>query len=279
MPGQRQVKRVIAEMGGKNAIVVDADADLDEAVPAVVGSRVRLRGPEVLGLLAARSCVDAIHDAVRRAARRGGARRSRIGHPADMGADDRPAHRRRRARRASAATSSGRARRDGRSCCRRDDLPDRGYFVGPTIVDRRRPGSPLVDRGDLRPGAGRAAGARLRRRHRARQRHRLRPDRRDRLALPGAHRSAPRRSCGPATSTSTGRSPAPSSAASPSAASGSPASGRRRAAPTTCCSSSSPGDDREHAPPGLRARRPPASGRPDATRGAAEDAAGDRRRR
>jgi RHH-type proline utilization regulon transcriptional repressor/proline dehydrogenase/delta 1-pyrroline-5-carboxylate dehydrogenase len=30
--GQRQVKRVVCEMGGKNAVVVDRDADLDEAV-------------------------------------------------------------------------------------------------------------------------------------------------------------------------------------------------------------------------------------------------------
>ena len=30
--GQQFVKRVIAEMGGKNAVIVDADADLDEAV-------------------------------------------------------------------------------------------------------------------------------------------------------------------------------------------------------------------------------------------------------
>src|SRR5205823_11201475 len=37
-PGQRPVKRVIAEMGGKNAIVVDTDADLDQAVPAIVAS-------------------------------------------------------------------------------------------------------------------------------------------------------------------------------------------------------------------------------------------------
>lgn len=32
VPGQRHVKQVIAEMGGKNAIIVDEDADLDEAV-------------------------------------------------------------------------------------------------------------------------------------------------------------------------------------------------------------------------------------------------------
>jgi RHH-type proline utilization regulon transcriptional repressor/proline dehydrogenase/delta 1-pyrroline-5-carboxylate dehydrogenase len=32
------LKRVVAEMGGKNAIVVDDDADLDEAVPAILAS-------------------------------------------------------------------------------------------------------------------------------------------------------------------------------------------------------------------------------------------------
>ena len=36
--GQQFVKRVIAEMGGKNAVIVDADADLDEAVKGVVDS-------------------------------------------------------------------------------------------------------------------------------------------------------------------------------------------------------------------------------------------------
>ncbi len=35
---QRSVKQVITEMGGKNAIIVDADADLDEAVLGVVNS-------------------------------------------------------------------------------------------------------------------------------------------------------------------------------------------------------------------------------------------------
>jgi RHH-type proline utilization regulon transcriptional repressor/proline dehydrogenase/delta 1-pyrroline-5-carboxylate dehydrogenase len=37
-PGQRHLKRVIAEMGGKNAIIVDASADLDQAVQGVVYS-------------------------------------------------------------------------------------------------------------------------------------------------------------------------------------------------------------------------------------------------
>ena len=38
------MKKVIAEMGGKNAIVVDEDADLDEAVQAVVGSAFHFAG-------------------------------------------------------------------------------------------------------------------------------------------------------------------------------------------------------------------------------------------
>ncbi|WP_320169278.1 proline dehydrogenase family protein [Maridesulfovibrio sp.] len=35
-PGQEQCKKVIAEMGGKNAIIIDDDADLDEAVLGVL---------------------------------------------------------------------------------------------------------------------------------------------------------------------------------------------------------------------------------------------------
>jgi RHH-type proline utilization regulon transcriptional repressor/proline dehydrogenase/delta 1-pyrroline-5-carboxylate dehydrogenase len=36
--GQQHLKRVVAEMGGKNCVLVDADADLDEAVPAIMRS-------------------------------------------------------------------------------------------------------------------------------------------------------------------------------------------------------------------------------------------------
>jgi RHH-type proline utilization regulon transcriptional repressor/proline dehydrogenase/delta 1-pyrroline-5-carboxylate dehydrogenase len=37
-PGARMLKRVVAEMGGKNAIIVDDDADLDEAVQGILTS-------------------------------------------------------------------------------------------------------------------------------------------------------------------------------------------------------------------------------------------------
>ncbi len=37
-PGQKHLKRVIAEMGGKNAVIVDESADLDQAVAGIVQS-------------------------------------------------------------------------------------------------------------------------------------------------------------------------------------------------------------------------------------------------
>jgi RHH-type proline utilization regulon transcriptional repressor/proline dehydrogenase/delta 1-pyrroline-5-carboxylate dehydrogenase len=43
-PGQREIKRVIAELGGKNAIIVDEDADLDEAVLGVLHSTAGFSG-------------------------------------------------------------------------------------------------------------------------------------------------------------------------------------------------------------------------------------------
>ncbi|MHC1791318.1 proline dehydrogenase family protein [Solidesulfovibrio sp.] len=43
-PGQEYCKRVIAEMGGKNAIIVDDDADLDEAVLGVAYSAFGFQG-------------------------------------------------------------------------------------------------------------------------------------------------------------------------------------------------------------------------------------------
>ncbi|HEY1764509.1 MAG TPA: proline dehydrogenase family protein [Opitutaceae bacterium] len=38
VPGQANLKKVVCEMGGKNALIVDNDADLDEAIPAALYS-------------------------------------------------------------------------------------------------------------------------------------------------------------------------------------------------------------------------------------------------
>jgi RHH-type proline utilization regulon transcriptional repressor/proline dehydrogenase/delta 1-pyrroline-5-carboxylate dehydrogenase len=42
--GQRQFKKVIAEMGGKNAIIIDESADLDEAIQGVIESAFGFQG-------------------------------------------------------------------------------------------------------------------------------------------------------------------------------------------------------------------------------------------
>lgn len=43
-PGQVHVKKIICEMGGKNAIIIDDDANLDEAIPAVIHSAFAFQG-------------------------------------------------------------------------------------------------------------------------------------------------------------------------------------------------------------------------------------------
>ncbi len=43
-PQHKQIKKVIAELGGKNAMIIDEDADLDEVLPALVHSAFAFQG-------------------------------------------------------------------------------------------------------------------------------------------------------------------------------------------------------------------------------------------
>jgi RHH-type transcriptional regulator, proline utilization regulon repressor / proline dehydrogenase / delta 1-pyrroline-5-carboxylate dehydrogenase len=60
-PGSRVIKRVIAEMGGKNAIVVDETADLDEAVAGVMASFTGYQGQKCSACSRA-VVLDSVHD-------------------------------------------------------------------------------------------------------------------------------------------------------------------------------------------------------------------------
>jgi len=138
--GQREVRRVIAEMGGKNAIIVDSDADLDEAVPAAVRSAFGFAGQKCSA--ASRIVtVGAVHDLfVERFVE--SARALAIGPPERMGTElgpviDEDALKRIRG-------WQDRAAQFGKVVLQREDLPGTGYFVGPTIVDDAVAGSPLV---------------------------------------------------------------------------------------------------------------------------------------
>ncbi|HEX3420525.1 MAG TPA: aldehyde dehydrogenase family protein, partial [Candidatus Udaeobacter sp.] len=49
-PGQRELKRVICEMGGKNAMIVDSDADLDETIMYSIYSAFGFQGQKCSAL-------------------------------------------------------------------------------------------------------------------------------------------------------------------------------------------------------------------------------------
>jgi RHH-type proline utilization regulon transcriptional repressor/proline dehydrogenase/delta 1-pyrroline-5-carboxylate dehydrogenase len=49
-PGQEHVKKAIVEMGGKNALIIDSDADLDQAVSAVLASAFAFSGQKCSAL-------------------------------------------------------------------------------------------------------------------------------------------------------------------------------------------------------------------------------------
>src|SRR5207302_3957283 len=80
--GQEHVKRVVAEMGGKNAIVVDADADLDQAIPAIVASAFAYAGQKCSAaarLIVVRPVFDALLERLA-----GAAAVVPVGHPREL---------------------------------------------------------------------------------------------------------------------------------------------------------------------------------------------------
>lgn len=140
VPGQREMRRVFAEMGGKNAIIVDSDADLDVAVPAAAVSAFGFAGQRCSA--ASRIiAMEPVHDAfLERFAE--AARALKIGSPREMGTEmgpviDEDALKRIR-------SWQERAGEFGTVVLARSDLPERGYFVGPTIVDGVDPACELA---------------------------------------------------------------------------------------------------------------------------------------
>jgi RHH-type proline utilization regulon transcriptional repressor/proline dehydrogenase/delta 1-pyrroline-5-carboxylate dehydrogenase len=130
VPGQRQVKRVIAEMGGKNPLIVDSDADVDQAVPIILASAFGFSGQKCSALSRLIVVGSVYSELVERLV--GAASVLRIGHPRAMGTDigpliDADAY-------AKVGEYVALAAQEGRVVLHRDDVPADGWFVGPTIV-------------------------------------------------------------------------------------------------------------------------------------------------
>jgi RHH-type proline utilization regulon transcriptional repressor/proline dehydrogenase/delta 1-pyrroline-5-carboxylate dehydrogenase len=134
-PGQRHVKRVIAEMGGKNAIVVDTDTDLDVAVPAIVDSAFGYAGQKCSAASRVIGIGPIFEPLVGRVV--GAARLLPVGPAADMSTVvgpliDEDAYK--RVRRYQEI-----ARDEGDVVLQRDDVPSTGWFAGPTVVVTQSP--------------------------------------------------------------------------------------------------------------------------------------------
>jgi len=129
-PAQRHVKRVVAEMGGKNAIVVDTDADLDQAVPGIVASAFGYAGQKCSAAARVIVLAPVFDELIDRLV--GAAAVVPVGHARELGTVvgpliDEDAHRRVRGYQALAPA-------EGDVLLRRDDVPEGGWYVGPTIV-------------------------------------------------------------------------------------------------------------------------------------------------
>ncbi len=138
-PGQTQVKHVIAEMGGKNAIIVDSDADLDDAVTGVLHSAFGYQGQKCSAC--SRVIVVGAHYP-RFVARLVEAAESLcIGVPESPSTFLGPVIDGQAQRRILAAIASGRG--DAKRVLQVDCAPLEGYFVGPAIFTEVKPESSL----------------------------------------------------------------------------------------------------------------------------------------
>ncbi|HWK18844.1 MAG TPA: aldehyde dehydrogenase family protein [Solirubrobacteraceae bacterium] len=140
-PGQRHLKRVVAELGGKNCVIVDSDADLDEAVPAIVSSAFVYAGQKCSA--ASRVLVhDAIADAlIERVA--GAVRVLVVGQASELGTDVPPVIERSAQERVDRFAELAAA--EGRVVARREPVPGRGWFCPPTVVADLPAGSDVLE--------------------------------------------------------------------------------------------------------------------------------------
>ena len=124
------MKRVVAEMGGKNAIVVDTDADLDQAVPAIVASAFGYAGQKCSAASRVIGIGPVFDELIDRLA--GTSELILVGHPKELRHSVGPVVDEdawKRVRRYQEA-----ARVEGEVVVQRNDLPDGGWYVGPTVM-------------------------------------------------------------------------------------------------------------------------------------------------
>jgi RHH-type transcriptional regulator, proline utilization regulon repressor / proline dehydrogenase / delta 1-pyrroline-5-carboxylate dehydrogenase len=134
-PGQRELKRVICEMGGKNAMIVDADADLDETIMYSIYSAFGFQGQKCSAL----SRLILLEENYDRVMERliPAAASLRIGNPEQPGVMvgpviDEPAY-----RRILEYIEIG--KKEATLAYQAKEVPPHGYFIPPTIFTDVKP--------------------------------------------------------------------------------------------------------------------------------------------
>jgi RHH-type proline utilization regulon transcriptional repressor/proline dehydrogenase/delta 1-pyrroline-5-carboxylate dehydrogenase len=140
-PGQRQLKRVVAEMGGKNCVIVDADADLDEVVPGLVASAFVYAGQKCSAaarVLAHEAIAEPLTDRLA-----GAVATLQVGQADTFGTDVPPVIEREAQDRVRRYTEQ--AADAGRLVARQDEgVADRGWFVAPALATDLPPDAPVL---------------------------------------------------------------------------------------------------------------------------------------
>jgi len=127
--GQRELKHVICEMGGKNAMIVDADADLDEAIVDSIYSAFGFQGQKCSAL----SRLIVLEENYDRVIERllGAAASLRVGNPEEPGITVGPVIDEAAYKRILEYIEIGKS--EATLAYQAKDLPPQGYFIPPTI--------------------------------------------------------------------------------------------------------------------------------------------------
>ena len=141
-PTQQHIKKVIAEMGGKNAIIVDDDADLEEAVGGVIKSAFGYSGQKCTAcsrVIVLENVYDAFCKRLTAATDA-----LMIGPADDAGTVIGPLISEEAVQRVRSYIETG--RREGRVLLEPAEarLPESGYFVGPTIIADVEPSATIA---------------------------------------------------------------------------------------------------------------------------------------
>jgi RHH-type transcriptional regulator, proline utilization regulon repressor / proline dehydrogenase / delta 1-pyrroline-5-carboxylate dehydrogenase len=138
--GQGHVKRVVAEMGGKNCVIVDSDADLDEVVPGLVHSAFNYAGQKCSAAARVLAHEAIAETLVERMA--GATETLRVGQADAFDTDVPPLIEREAQERV--ARYAELAGRDGRLLAGGGEAPDEGWFRAPAVATGLPADSPVL---------------------------------------------------------------------------------------------------------------------------------------